>query len=159
VEVLEKNLKNYGDVIAKTIGRDVCSIQGAGAAGGLGAGIIAFLEASLVPGVDIILKAVDFEERVTDADLVITGEGSIDYQTLYGKAPMGVAGIAQKQGIPVVAMAGRIKGDVSPLYKRGLAAIVSICPGPMTAEQAMESAHTLLADTAERVMRLISIKI
>ncbi len=159
VEDLEKNLQNFGSVVMDTMGRDVCRTRGAGAAGGLGAGIMAFLNASLVPGVDIILKAVDFEQRVKDAHLVITGEGSIDYQTLYGKAPVGVAAIARKFGIPVIAMAGGIKGDVSPLYGQGFAAVVGICPGPMTVEQAMESAAGLLADTAERVMRLVNLKL
>lgn len=155
VEALDKNLQNYGEVIKKATGRDVSNAAGAGAAGGLGAGLMAFLDASLVPGVDIVLKAVGFEERVKGADLVITGEGSIDNQTLHGKAPMGVAGIAGKYGVPVVAVAGTVKGDVSALYSRGFAAVVGICPGPMTVEEAMEKADVFLADTAERIMRLI----
>jgi glycerate kinase len=157
VKLLDKNLENYGNKIKEATGRDICSIPGAGAAGGLGAGIAAFLDASLVPGVDIILDAVGFEERVRDADLVITGEGRMDYQTLHGKVPMGVTGIAQKFGIPVVAIAGDIKGDVSSLHKKGITAVAGICPGPMLPEQAMKQADVLLADTAERVMRLIGI--
>ncbi|HQD42551.1 MAG TPA: glycerate kinase, partial [Bacillota bacterium] len=155
VEVLDRNLKNYGDIIKETTGRDVADAAGAGAAGGLGAGLMAFLNASLVPGVQMVLEAVGFSDRVKDADLVITGEGSIDRQTLYGKAPMGVAGIARRFGIPVVAVAGTVKGDVSPLYNEGFAAVVSICPGPITVKEAMERAGSLLADTAERIMRLI----
>ena len=155
VEALEKGLQNYGKIIKQITGRDVAVSPGAGAAGGLGAGLMAFLNARLVPGVDIILEAVGFEERVKDADLVITGEGSIDRQTLYGKAPMGVALIAGKYRVPVVAVAGTVKGDITPLYSHGFAAVVGICPGPMTVAQAMENADTLLADTAESIMRLI----
>ena len=103
----------------------------------------------------MVLETVGFSDRVKDADLVITGEGSIDRQTLYGKAPMGVAGIARRFGIPVVAVAGTVKGDVSPLYNEGFAAVVSICPGPITVKEALERAGSLLADTAERIMRLI----
>ena len=96
----------------------------------MGAGLMAFLNARLVPGVDIILEAVGFEERVKDADLVITGEGSIDRQTLYGKAPMGVALIAGKYRVPVVAVAGTVKGDITPLYSHGFAAVVVFAPVP-----------------------------
>ncbi len=158
VKVLDRNLHNYGDIIKKTTGRDVTDAAGAGAAGGLGAGLMAFLNASLVPGVQMVLEAVGFGDRVKNADLVITGEGSIDQQTLYGKAPMGVAGIARRFGIPVVAVAGTIKGDISPLYNEGFAAVVSICPGPITVEEAMERAGSLLADTAERIMRLVILR-
>lgn len=158
VEVLDSNLKNYGDIIKETTGRDVADAAGAGAAGGLGAGLMAFLNASLVPGVQMVLETVGFSDRVKDVDLVITGEGSIDRQTLYGKAPMGVAGIARRFGIPVVAVAGTVKGDVSPLYNEGFAAVVSICPGPITVKEAMERAGSLLADTAERIMRLIILR-
>jgi glycerate kinase len=158
VEALDRNLQNYGDIIKKTTGRDVADAAGAGAAGGLGAGLMAFLNASLVPGVQVVLKAVGFSDRVKKADLVITGEGSIDRQTLYGKAPMGVARIARRFGVPVVAVAGTIKGDISPLYDEGFAAVVSICPGPITVEEAMERAGSLLADTAERIMRLVILR-
>jgi glycerate kinase len=159
VKLLDKNLRNLADVIMKVTGRDVCSIPGAGAAGGIGAGMTAFLNASLVTGVDIILEAVGFEERVKNAGLAITGEGSMDYQTLHGKAPIGVARIAKRYGVPVVALTGGVKGDISPLYEEGITAVVSICSRPMSLQQAMSEAGDLLTDTAERVMRLINIKI
>jgi glycerate kinase len=159
VGLLEEGLKNYGEIIKGTTGREVLNTPGAGAAGGLGAGLMAFLDARLEPGIDIILKAVGFEDRIKDADLILTGEGSIDRQTLHGKAPMGVALVAGKHNVPVVAVAGTVKGNITPLYSHGFAAVVGICSGPMTVEQAMKNADVLLTDTAERIMRLIELEI
>jgi glycerate kinase len=159
VEVLETNLKHLSRIAYKALGVDYASIPGAGAAGGLGFGLMAFLGASLGSGVQMVLEAVDFEERIRDAHLIITGEGSIDSQTLYGKTPLGVSRIARKYNIPVVAFAGGISGDISPLYSEGFSAVVSICSRPMGLEEAMRDARDLIVDAVERTMRLISIRI
>lgn len=159
VETLDKNLYHFSRMVLEATGKDVRDYPGAGAAGGLGGGLMAFLGATLEPGVDIVLETMDLERRVKDADLVITGEGNLDSQTLYGKTPLGVARIAQKYGIPVIAIAGGVGEDVAPLYQNGFSAIIGICPRPMGLNEAMEKAKVLLADAAERAMRLIKIKI
>ncbi|MDI6707395.1 MAG: glycerate kinase [Bacillota bacterium] len=157
VEILDKNLEHYSKVVQQITGKNVRDYPGAGAAGGLGAGLMAFLDATLQPGVDIVLEAVDFENRVKGADLVVTGEGKIDGQTLHGKAPLGVARRAAKYGIPVVAIAGCIGNDTEKLYSDGFSAIIGICTGPMNLEDAVNNAGRLVADAAERTMRLINL--
>ena len=156
VEVLDRNLKNYGDIIKETTGRDVADAAGAGAAGGLGAGLMAFLNASLVPGVQMVLETVGFSDRVKDADLVITGEGSIDRQTLYGKAPMGVAGNAPPVGVPGGGGGGAVKGGGSPPYNERVAAGGSNFPGPLTVEEALGKAGGRPAGDRGRNYRTLS---
>ena len=120
-ELLDKNLKHYAEIIRRDLRKDVENIPGAGAAGGLGAGLMAFLSAELRKGVDIVVEYSKLEEKLKDADLVITGEGSIDGQTRFGKTPYGVAKTAQKYSIPVIALAGNVGTDIEAVYsnKRG----------------------------------------
>jgi len=104
-------LTHFAEVIKKDLHKDIKDMPGAGAAGGLGAGLIAFLDAELKPGIEIMIEVVKLEQAVKDADLVITGEGKIDSQTIYGKAPIGVAKIAKKYNVPVIAVAAIISDD------------------------------------------------
>ena len=132
------------------------TIEGAGAAGGLGGGFIAFLNAQLKPGIKMILEAVDFEQHLQNADLVITGEGKIDRQTGMGKAGSGILDAASKKDVPVIAIGGSAE-DIENLNRRGFLSVFSIIPSPMTVEQAMqkENAQRNITQTTEQIMRTI----
>ncbi|HWJ02426.1 MAG TPA: glycerate kinase [Verrucomicrobiae bacterium] len=154
VETLDKNLAHFSDVVHRELGKDLKDMPGAGAAGGLGFGLVAFLNAKLLPGVQIVLEAANIDELVRGADLVITGEGQTDQQTLFGKAPVGVAEVADKYGVPVVCISGGLGQDYELLYKKGFTSLFSIVEGPMSLDQAMKDAGPLLERAAERVLRL-----
>lgn len=153
VEELEAGLAQLADVIATDLGLDVREMPGAGAAGGLGAGLHAFLGAKLRRGVDLVLDMVGLDEQLLGADLVITAEGQIDYQTAFGKAPAGVAQRARAQGVPCLAIAGGIGECISDLHPLGIDAVFSLCPGPISLEQAMEDGPALLRAATEQVVR------
>lgn len=155
VKVLDKNLEHYAEVIERTMGISIKDYPGAGAAGGLGGGLLAFLGAELKRGIDIVIEAVGFEEKVRDTDLVITGEGMMDYQTQYGKTPYGVAQIAKKYNIPVIAVVGSMGNNAEVLYDLGFNGIFSIIDRPMTLTQAMSEGAVLLQKTSESIMRVI----
>ncbi|MBD3182587.1 glycerate kinase [Candidatus Poribacteria bacterium] len=157
VEKLDAYLDRYADIIKRDLGVDVKEAPGAGAAGGLGAGLMAFLNAELKSGVDIVIEASGLAKHLDDADLVITGEGKIDSQTIYGKTPIGVAKTAKKFGLPVIGIAGGIADDASVVYEHGIDALISIISYPMTLEKAVKNADQLLADAAERAIRLVVI--
>ena len=155
VRKLDKYLDRYADIIKRDLGVDVKETPGAGAAGGLGAGLMAFLNAQLKSGIDIVIEASGLEQHLKDADLVITGEGMIDGQTIYGKTPIGIARLAKKFGLPVVAIGGGISDDAYVVYENDIDALMSIVSYPMSLEMAMERAYELLVDAAERTMRLL----
>jgi glycerate kinase len=123
----------------------------------LGAGLMAFLGASLRRGVDIVVETVRLREQMKGASLVITGEGRTDFQTLFGKTPMGVANVAKALGIPVVIISGAIADDARGLYAHGIDALMSIAKGPCTIEDAMANAGPRVADAAETAARLVAI--
>lgn len=154
IRELEANLTQAITVIEQAIGRDVRHQAGAGAAGGLGAGLLAFLGAELRPGIRIVLEASGLATTLAGADLVLTGEGRIDHQTACGKTISGVAQAAQRQGVPVVAIVGSIGKGVDVLYPLGVTSMFSLVPGPVSLEDAMQHGQAMLADTAERVVRL-----
>ena len=156
-ETLDRNLEHYIERVEQETGRRVRDIPGAGAAGGLGAGLMAFLQARLTPGVDIVLEQTDFLRRIQGASLILTGEGQIDFQTAFGKTPAGVARAARTQRIPVVAVAGSVGRGADALRDIGIEACFPICPGPMTLEESMRRAPELLEATAERIMRLYAL--
>lgn len=157
VEILDRNLMHFAGVIKNDLGIDVKDVPGAGAAGGLGAGLMAFLNAKLVPGIELILKTVDFEGKVKDADLVITGEGRVDRQSAFGKVPMGIGRAAKKNGVPVIAIGGSIGEGAEALYGVGVDAICSIVPSPMDLKYCMENSYVLLKNAVERAMRIYAI--
>ena len=131
--------------------------HGAGAAGGIGFAFLSYMNASLVPGIELILDKTNLEEHIKDADFVITGEGQIDAQTTMGKAPVGVATLAKKYGIPVIAFAGSVAKDAVKCHEYGIDAIFPIVRGVCTLDEAMDYdiARANLADTVEQVFRLI----
>ncbi len=152
---LDSNLQHFADVVRQQQGVSVENIPGSGAAGGLGAGILAFLPSEIKPGFDIVKEVVELEKYIQDADLVITAEGKIDSQTAYGKTPAGVAGIASKYNIPVIAFAGIVGNGIKKLYKKGFSAIIPIANKPMSMDESIKNAGELLVMAAEQSMRLI----
>lgn len=157
VKVLDKNLEHYGGIVEKFLNVSILQYPGAGAAGGLGAALLAFLNAELKKGIDIVIEATNLETKVKDADLIITGEGMIDYQTQFGKTPFGVATLAKKYNKPVIAIAGGIGKDAFVLYEKGIDSIFSIVDKPMDLEEAIERGAILLENVSERIMRIIRI--
>lgn len=157
VRQLDQGLRRLAEVIHARLGIDVNAIPGAGAAGGLGAGLVAFLGASLRPGVEIVTEAVGLAERLQGVDLVITGEGRIDSQTAYGKTPVGVARAAKRQGIPVIAVAGSLGPGAEGVYQEGIDALFSLLTAPMTLEAAMERTADLLEQLGENIGRLVRV--
>lgn len=146
---------HYAAIIERDLGMSVSDIPGAGAAGGLGAGLMAFLHAALRPGAQIVLEAVHLEERLRGANLVITAEGQLDSQTAYGKSVGAVAGLAKRYGLPVLALAGGLGDGYQTVYSLGVDAIAVLPSGPMSLAYAMEHAADLMSDATERILRTI----
>ncbi len=155
VEQLDAALARFAEVVKCDLGKDIGEMPGSGAAGGLGAGLMAFLDAELKSGIDIVIDAVNLREKVGGADLVITGEGAIDEQTVYGKTPIGVAKVAQEQGIPVLGIAGMVSPGACAVYDHGIEALTTLVPGPVSLDEAVGNAAALLADAAERAARMV----
>jgi len=151
---LDAALAHYADVIKRDLNIDIRDIPGAGAAGGLGAGLMVFLKAKVLPGVDVVIQATGLVEHLEDADLVFTGEGRIDNQTACGKTPVGVARRAKEFGLPVIAIAGEIGSGYQAVYEQGIDTVFSIAPGPISFSQSTGMAEELIADVAERAIRL-----
>ncbi|MBU7594197.1 glycerate kinase [Metabacillus halosaccharovorans] len=157
VQLLDQNLTHFADVVEASLGRSFRNIEGAGAAGGLGASLVAFLNAELKRGIQIVLDAVNFDEVVKDANLVITGEGRIDSQTIYGKTPIGVAKAAKKYGVPVIGVAGSLSKDCDVVYEHGIDALFSIVPGVTTLPDAFEHAADYMEMTARNIAATMKI--
>lgn len=151
VVTLDKNLAHYADVIKATNGRDVIDISGAGAAGGLGAALLGLFDASLRPGIDIVMDAVRLNDVIKDADLVITGEGRIDSQTIHGKTPIGVARTAKRYDIPVIAIAGSTAKDCAIVHKHGIDAVYSVVLGATDLPTALKEAAFNVEMTSRNV--------
>ena len=154
---LDAALAHFARIALRDIGADISEVSGAGAAGGLGGGLIAFTNARLMAGVDIVLDTVNLDDFLQDADLVITGEGSIDHSTIYNKAPVGVAARAKQRGIPVVAIAGSLGSGFQDVREHGIDALAAITTTPMTLDEASERAAELIADSAEQALRLMQV--
>ena len=157
IRELDAALARYGEVARAATGRDVSGSPGAGAAGGLGAGLLFFTPAKLRPGVEIVLEITGFDARVRDADLVITGEGRTDFQTAMGKAPVGVAAAAKRHGVPVVCLSGGLGEGADDVLAKGIDALASTLPAPMTLEEAMAGGASLVEAAAARACRLIEV--
>ncbi|WP_336296789.1 glycerate kinase [Clostridium ganghwense] len=155
VKMLDENLKNFAGIVGRDLGVDVQNIPGSGAAGGLGAGLVAFAGAKLQPGIKIVLDVVKYDEIISNADLVITGEGKIDGQSLRGKVPVGIAEKASKYDIPVIAIVGAVGDEAEKVYERGITSIFSTNLQPIPFEEAKICCRKNLLKTTESVMRLI----
>lgn len=157
VTKLDANLKHFASVIKKDLRKDVMKLKGAGAAGGLGAGLVAFTGAKLKSGIDIVVEATGLTRHIKGADLVLTGEGRVDFQTAFGKTPSGVAKAARKHKVQTVAIGGGITDDARGVFEHGIDGLASACARDMTLQEAMSNSRTHLANAAERVIRLVLI--
>ncbi|MCG0276023.1 MAG: glycerate kinase [Thermosediminibacteraceae bacterium] len=154
VKILDENLRHLAEVIEKDLGNDIAEVPGSGAAGGLGAALMVFLNAKLRPGIEIIMDITHFSDKVSNADLVITGEGCTDYQTLFGKVPYGIGKIAKRFNKPVICISGSLGENYQKVYDAGITALFSIINKPMTLEEAMKRGGELLEEAAENVFRV-----
>jgi glycerate kinase len=157
VAELDAALAHWARVLARDLGRDVADLPGAGAAGGLGAGLVAFCGATLRPGIDLVLDAVGFDALLADSDLVLTGEGQIDASTLHGKTIAGVLRRARAAGVPVVAVAGAVTADLDDLHAAGLTAAVPLLDRPMSLETALAEGERLLVAAGRLVAQLSTV--
>jgi len=157
VESLDSALGHFASIVERDIGVDIRNIEGSGAAGGLGAGMIAFMDGELKPGVDIVLDTVNLDRHLKGADLVLTGEGAIDHSTIYNKAPVGVAERAKKLNIPVIAIAGSLGSGFKDVHHKGIDSVFSILDSPMDISKASHQAANLISNTTEQLMRVINL--
>tara|TARA_Y100001956_G_scaffold70346_1_gene74271 strand:+ start:318 stop:1454 length:1137 start_codon:yes stop_codon:yes gene_type:complete len=151
IEQLDKNLAHYAEVIRQTNGKDVINQAGAGAAGGLGAALMGLFDATLRPGINIVMDAVNLAEVVKDADLVITGEGRIDSQTIHGKTPIGVARTAKLYNLPVIGIAGSTAQDCRVVHEHGIDAVYSVVLGATDLPTALKEAAFNVEMTSRNV--------
>ncbi len=156
--VLDEALQRFAFILQRDLGVNILNVPGAGAAGGLGGGLIAFLGAQLRLGIEVVLEVVKFEALLQKgADLVITGEGRLDKQTSFGKVPIGVAKVAKKFGIPVLAIVGAIGEGAEVVFEQGIDSYFSVIPRPMTLDESIAEVRTLLKSVAERCARMIKV--
>jgi glycerate kinase len=158
VKQLDAGLKRLAALLQADLGADVVNLPGAGAAGGVGAGLVAFLNARLRPGVDVVTQAIGLERKLAGCDLVITGEGRLDGQTVFGKAPAGVARIAQKLGIPVIAICGSLGPNAGHVRRAGIAAFFSALEESVAEAELPRRGPGMLERCAEQVGRLLALK-
>ena len=156
-EQVDEAMRHYADVTKESLDCDFADCEGAGAAGGLGYAFLSYLAGELIPGVELILQATGLEEKMKNADVVVTGEGRLDAQTVMGKAPVGVAALAKKYNAKVIAFAGSVAPEASVCNQAGIDAFFPIGRGVTTLEEAMkkENAMENIAATAEQVFRLL----
>ena len=157
VRKLDEALTHYAKIVETNLGVDIKSYPGAGAAGGLGAGLIIFANAQILSGIDLICDTLDFNSQLEDVDLIITGEGAVDSSTAYNKAPVGIARRAKARGIPVLLLAGSLGEGYEAVYDHGINAVVCIADRPMSMRDSLIRSHELLANAVNRSLRLLGL--
>lgn len=157
INTLDNTLNHYSNTIENQLKRSIRDIPGAGAAGGLGAGLLAFTNAQLKPGIDIIIKYTGLKEIIKKADYVFIGEGGIDFQTQYGKTPFGVAQLAKAENKKVIAISGYLGKDIDILYNKGFDAIFGILPSAMNMDEALRTGKENVERTVENIIRLLKL--
>lgn len=155
VEMLDQNLKHFADLVESTLKIDQQNIAGAGAAGGLGFGLMAFAGATIRSGVEIVIEETQLADKIAQADYVLTGEGGIDFQTKFGKTPFGVAQVAKRFNKPVIAFAGYVGKGIEELYDEGFTAIFGIVDGACDLQAALKNGEKNLERSCENIARLI----
>ena len=158
IEILDANLRHYAEIVKRDIGRDVQNVPGAGAAGGLGAGMLAFTNANLISGIDLVIKYTNLTNIVKDADVVFTGEGRIDFQTKFGKAPYGVCKIVKSTNpkCAVIGVAGVLGEKIEELYEAGFDAIFPIIPALTPLNELLQNGEKNLIRTCENIVRTMN---
>lgn len=156
VEKLENNLQHYAKIVKRDLNKEVALVSGAGAAGGLGAGLMAFTTCEMRRGVDLAIEVTKLEEKIRDADYVFTGEGGTDFQTKFGKTPYGVAKLGKKYHKPVISLAGYLGEGIDSLYSEGFTAIFGIIPGACDLSTALKNGPSNVARTTENIVRLLN---
>ena len=157
IKVLDQALARYGDVLAKNTGRNIAAEPGAGAAGGLGAAFIGLIDAVLKPGIDLVIEIVELAKSLVDVDLVITGEGRVDRQTIHGKTPVGVAKIAKSHNLPVICIAGSVEDGADIIHQFGIDEIYSVIEGDYDLTEALiESGHKL-TQAAQKIAKSLNL--
>ncbi|MNG76085.1 Glycerate 2-kinase [compost metagenome] len=151
VTQLDAALSHFGSLLQQATGREVLNAPGAGAAGGMGAALLGMLNARLRPGIEIVIETLQLEEALRDADLVITGEGRLDSQSIHGKTPIGVARVAKRHGLPVIGIAGSLSKDYQVVHQHGIDAAFSVLDRVVTLEEALTDAADNLEVTARNV--------
>ncbi|SEB20581.1 glycerate kinase [Paenibacillus sp. 276b] len=157
VQVLDANLSHYADVVKQQLHKDILDVPGAGAAGGLGAGLLIFTQSVLRKGIEIIIEYTGLRDKLLHADVVFTGEGGIDFQTKFGKTPYGVARAAKEAGKPVIAIAGYVGEGIDMLYTEGIDAVFGIVPGAADLEQLLREGPENVERTTENIARVLKL--
>lgn len=157
LDELEAGMKQYAFVLLKKTGIDVDQIPGSGAAGGLGAALCVFLNAKLKSGIETVLDVIDFNKRIEYVDLVITGEGRLDWQSSFGKVPSGIGNRCRHMGIPVIALVGGMGEGANRIYEQGVNSIITSINGAMSIDEALERSEELYLDAAERMFRMVRV--
>lgn len=157
LKLLEEGMINYNNVVKREFGLDLNSIPSTGAAGGLGAGLIAFANAKLRPGIETILDLIKFDELIKKGDIIVTGEGKIDGQSIYGKVPVGIAKRCKTKNIPVIVITGCESDDANLVYNYGIDVIISTVNRPMELDEAINNSQLLLESAIDRMYKLIKI--
>lgn len=152
---LEYGMSIYANKIKSTIGKDISGKEGSGAAGGLGFALMAFLGAKLQSGIDVVLDLLDFDKKLKDVDLVITGEGRMDNQSAFGKVPSGIGKRCKKMGVPAVAIVGGLLSGYESIYNCGIESVTTTINGAMTIDEALANSEDLYLDAARRLLRMI----
>ena len=155
IDILDRNLLHWSELIRNQMGKDVKDIPGAGAAGGLGAGLMAFVNAELALGADIVLNTLDYEKKLKDIDLVIVGEGQTDKSTQYNKSPVAVSTKAKKLGIPVICISGSLGEGYKECSNQGIDSFFSIVNKPMELEFALNNAYDLISSSTEEIYKTL----
>ncbi len=157
VEELDTALRNFAEKVKDSVGKDILHVPGSGAAGGLGAGLMAFLDAKVSSGIEIIMNTLGYDEHIKDANLVLTGEGRTDEQTLFGKVPVGVARVAKKYNVLAICISGSLGEGTDQLYDQGITAIFSIIDAPNSLEEILSKTGNLIKSTTSNVVRLVKL--
>ncbi|WP_153980424.1 glycerate kinase [Paenibacillus xylanilyticus] len=157
VQLLDVNLSHYAEVVKQQLGKDIRDVPGAGAAGGLGAGLLIFTQAVLRKGIEIVIEYTGLQGKLDDADVVFTGEGGIDFQTKFGKTPYGVAQAAKEAGKPVIAIAGYVGEGIDTLYTEGIDAVFGIVPGAADLDKLLREGPENVERTMENIARVLKL--
>ena len=157
IAVLDQALARYGDVLSNNTGRNIAVEPGAGAAGGMGAALIGLIDAVVKPGVDLVIGIVELAKSIVDADLVITGEGRVDSQTIHGKTPVGVAKIAKSHNLPVICIAGSVEDDADIIHQLGIDEIYSVIEGDYDLTEVLIEAGHKLTQAAQKIAKSLNL--